>query len=47
MSDQAFPIAAEPRPGQGGDEHVGERTRSVRERTRPRANAGMSRVSER
>jgi hypothetical protein len=47
MNEYESRIAAEPRSGQGGDEHASERTRSVRERARAEANEGMSRVSER
>ena len=36
--------AAQPSPGQGGDEHASERTANVRERTRAGANAGMGRI---
>jgi large subunit ribosomal protein L30 len=38
-------VAAQASSGQGGDEHVSERTGNVRERARGGANEGMSRIS--
>jgi large subunit ribosomal protein L30 len=38
-------VAAQASSGRGGDEHVSERTGSVRERARGGANEGMSRIS--
>jgi hypothetical protein len=40
-------IAADPRPAQGGGEHLSERTSNVRERGRAGANAAIGRSSER
>jgi hypothetical protein len=47
MNQHAFFSAAQPVSGEGGNEHVSERTSMVRERARTGANARMSRVGER